>query len=60
MRKEYRTVVLNGYTTKFFLDKALNELAEEGFRIHSTVMEHIIILEKDIQSTFFVDVEEIK
>lgn len=45
MKKEYQSVVLNGYTTKFFLDKALNELAEKGFVIHSTIMGNIIILE---------------
>ena len=48
--KEYKVIVLNGYTTKFFLDKALNELAIEGFIIHSTVMGNIIILEKEVAS----------
>jgi len=45
--KEYASVVLNGYTTKFFLDKALNELAKEGYTIHSTIMGNIIILERE-------------
>lgn len=43
---EYQSVVLNGYTTKGHLDKALNELAKEGFVIHSTIMGNIIIMVK--------------
>ena len=45
--KEYQTIVLNGYSTKHKIDALLQELADQGFTIHSTIMGNIIILERD-------------
>lgn len=45
--KQYKTVVLNGYSTKKKVDELLNDLAKEGYQIHSTVMGNIIIMERE-------------
>jgi hypothetical protein len=49
MLKEYESIVLNGYTTKPFLDKALKELTDKGFQISCTIMGNMLIMEREVQ-----------
>lgn len=56
--KEYKSIVLNGYTTKPKLDSLLKEYADQGFIIHSTIMGNILIMERgsrNIHVTSFME-----
>ena len=46
--KEYKSIILNGYTTKNKLDELLKELADQGYIIHSTIMGNIVIMVRDV------------
>lgn len=46
--KKYQTVIVKYDSTKLYLDKEINDLASDGYVIHSIIMQNIILMEKDI------------